>query len=145
MPTMTHQLGATTSIGIDLHLVQKPKLGGRYADDSLIYISYFVGTLYIHVLFCFVFFLFFVFLVLISAFQNIKRPKIFLLFLFVCLFSSLALVCFVSHFLVWYLKNPKRFCFVCCFLLFLFQISKTQKYLLFFFGFVKFVVEFSLP
>jgi hypothetical protein len=35
--------------GIDLHLGQKPKLGGRYADDSLIYISYFVGTLYIHV------------------------------------------------------------------------------------------------
>jgi hypothetical protein len=35
--------------GIDLHLGQKPKLGGRYADDSLIYISYFVSTLYIHV------------------------------------------------------------------------------------------------
>jgi hypothetical protein len=35
--------------GIDLHLGQNPKLGGRYADDSLIYISYFVGTLYIHV------------------------------------------------------------------------------------------------
>jgi hypothetical protein len=35
--------------GIDLHLGQKPKLGGRYADDSLIYISYFIGTLYIHV------------------------------------------------------------------------------------------------
>jgi hypothetical protein len=35
--------------GIDLHLGQKPKLGGRYADDTLIYISYFVGTLYIHV------------------------------------------------------------------------------------------------
>jgi hypothetical protein len=35
--------------GIDLHLGQKPKLGGRYPDDSLIYISYFVGTFYIHV------------------------------------------------------------------------------------------------
>jgi hypothetical protein len=35
--------------GIDLHLGQKPKLRGRYADDSLIYVSYFVGTLYIHV------------------------------------------------------------------------------------------------
>jgi hypothetical protein len=34
--------------GIDLHLGQKPKLGGRYANGSLIYISYFVGTLYIH-------------------------------------------------------------------------------------------------
>jgi hypothetical protein len=36
-------------VGIDLHLGQKPKLGGRYADDLLIYISYFVGPLYIHV------------------------------------------------------------------------------------------------
>jgi hypothetical protein len=49
MPTMTHQPGVITSVGIDLHLGQKPKLGGRYADNSLIYTSYFVGTLYIHV------------------------------------------------------------------------------------------------
>jgi hypothetical protein len=28
MPTMTHQLGAITGVGIDLHLGQKPKLGG---------------------------------------------------------------------------------------------------------------------
>jgi hypothetical protein len=49
MSMMTHQLGAITGDGIDLHLGQKPKLGGRYADDSLIYILYFVGTLYIHV------------------------------------------------------------------------------------------------
>jgi hypothetical protein len=67
-------------VGIDLHLGQKPKLGGRYADDSLIYISYFVGTLYIHVSLSF---LFFVSLVFISTFQNTKRPKIFSLFLFV--------------------------------------------------------------
>jgi hypothetical protein len=51
MPTMTHQPGAITSVGIDLHLGEKPKLGGRYADNSLIYTSYFVGTLYIHVSF----------------------------------------------------------------------------------------------
>jgi hypothetical protein len=49
MPMMTHQLGAITGDRVDLHLGQKPKLGGRYADDTLIYISYFVGTLYIHV------------------------------------------------------------------------------------------------
>jgi hypothetical protein len=49
MPMMTHQLGAITGVGIDLHLGQKPKLGGRYTDNSLIYTSYFVGTLYIHV------------------------------------------------------------------------------------------------
>jgi cation transporter-like permease len=90
MPTMTHHLGAITRVGIELHLGQKPKLGGRYADDSLIYISYFVGTLYIHVS------LFFV--VLVSTFQNIKRPKIFLLFLFICLFTFLVLVCFVFYF-----------------------------------------------
>jgi hypothetical protein len=47
-------------------------------------------------------------------------------------------------FLVWYLKNPKIFCFVRYFLSLLFQKLKTQKYLLFFFGFVKFVAEFSL-
>jgi hypothetical protein len=41
--------GRVGRVGIDLHLGQNPKLGGRYADDSLIYISYFVGTLYIHV------------------------------------------------------------------------------------------------
>jgi hypothetical protein len=82
-------------VGIDLHLGQKPKLGGRYADDSLIYILYFVGTLYIHVLLSLVSLLI---LVLISTFQNTKRPEIFLLFLFVCLFRSLALVCFISYF-----------------------------------------------
>jgi hypothetical protein len=46
---MTHQPGAATGARIDLHLGQKPKHGGRYADGSLIYISYFVGSLYIHV------------------------------------------------------------------------------------------------
>jgi hypothetical protein len=46
---MTHQPGAATGVRIDLHLGQKPKLGGRYADNSLIYISYFIGSLYIHV------------------------------------------------------------------------------------------------
>jgi hypothetical protein len=51
-------------VGIDLHLGQKPKLGGRYADNLLIYTSYFIGTLYIHVslsfslLFLFLFLLF---------------------------------------------------------------------------------------
>jgi hypothetical protein len=41
--------------GIDLHLGQKPKLGGRYVGDTLIYIIYFVGTLYIHVSLSFVY------------------------------------------------------------------------------------------
>jgi hypothetical protein len=84
-------------------------------------------------------FLFFVVLVLISIFQNTKRPKIFLLFLFVCLFSFLVLVCFTSYFWfdIWKIQkyfalfavssvlalkfeNPKLFvvllwfCKVCC-------------------------------
>ena len=42
-------------LGSDLHLGQKPKLGGRYTDISLIYISSSVGTLYIHVSLSFAF------------------------------------------------------------------------------------------
>jgi hypothetical protein len=48
-------------VGIDLHLGKKPKLGGRYADDSLIYILHFVGPLYIHVLLSLLFSLLFPF------------------------------------------------------------------------------------
>jgi hypothetical protein len=58
-------------VGIDLHLGQKPKLGGRYADDSLIYTSYFVGTLYIHVLLSFS--LLFLFLFLLSKTQKDQK------------------------------------------------------------------------
>jgi hypothetical protein len=69
-------------VGIDLHLGQKPKLGGRYADDSLIYTSYFVGTLYIHVSLSFS--LLFLFLFLLSKTQ--KDQKYFCCF---SLFASL--------------------------------------------------------
>jgi hypothetical protein len=48
--------------GIDLHLGKKRKLGGRYANDSLIYILYFVGTLYIHVSLSFLYLFSFLFL-----------------------------------------------------------------------------------
>jgi hypothetical protein len=72
MPMMTHQLGAITGDGIDLHLGQKPKLGGTYADDSLIYISYFVGTLYIHVSFSFLSLLFLL-LFLVSKTQKDQK------------------------------------------------------------------------
>jgi hypothetical protein len=85
--------GRVGQVGIDLHLGQKPKLGGRYADDSLIYTLYFVGSLYIH---CFSFF---IVLVLISTFQNTKRPKIFPLFLSIWFFGFLPLVCFTCYFL----------------------------------------------
>jgi hypothetical protein len=63
MLMMIHQPGVIIRVGIDLHLGQKPKLGGRYTDISLIYTSYSLGTLYIHVSFSF-FFFFFVVLVL---------------------------------------------------------------------------------
>jgi hypothetical protein len=65
---------------IDLHLGQKPKLGGRYADNTLIYIYHILSVLCISMFR----FLFLIVLVLISTFQNTKRPKIFPLFLFVC-------------------------------------------------------------
>jgi hypothetical protein len=70
-------------VGIDLHLGQKPKLGGRYVDDSLVYISYFVGTLYIHVSLSFLFFVI-LFLFLLSKTQ--KDQKYFRCF---SLFASL--------------------------------------------------------
>jgi hypothetical protein len=56
MLMMIHQPGVIIRIGIDLHLGQKPKLGGRYTDISLIYTSYSVRTLYIHVSLSFFFF-----------------------------------------------------------------------------------------
>jgi hypothetical protein len=124
MPMMTHRLGAITRDGIDLHLGQKPKLGGMYADDSLIYISYFVGTLYIHdSLSC----LFFVVLVLASTFQNTKGPKIFPLFLFVFFFSSLALVCFVSYFLFDIRKIQKDFALFAVSFCSCFKIQKPKN------------------
>jgi hypothetical protein len=79
---MIHQPGAAIRAGIELHLGQKPKLGGRYADDSLIYISYFVGPLYIHVSLS----LLFQFLLLLS--QTQKDQKYFRCF---SLFGSLVL------------------------------------------------------
>jgi hypothetical protein len=71
IPPMTHQPGVITSVGIDLHLGQKPKLGGRYTDNSLIYTSYFVGTLYIHVSLSFS--LLFLFLFLLSKTQKDQK------------------------------------------------------------------------
>jgi hypothetical protein len=139
LPRHTTEVPPHGRVGIDLHLGQKPKLGGRYADDSLIYILYFVGPLYIHVSFSLVFsFLF-------PPFQNTKRPKIFLMFLFVCLFSLLPLVCFSCYFRFAIWKIQKYFALSAISFCFCFKNRKLQKYLLFFFGFVKFVTEFSLP
>jgi hypothetical protein len=83
MLTMTHQPGVITSAGIDLHFGQKPKLGGRYADNSLIYTSYSIRTLYIHVSFSF---FFYVVLVLFLLSKTQKYQKYFCYF---SLFASL--------------------------------------------------------
>jgi hypothetical protein len=64
-------------VGIDLHLGQKPKLGERYTDNPLIYTSYSVGTLYIHVSFSF---FFFVVLVLFLLPKTQKDQKYFCYF-----------------------------------------------------------------
>ncbi len=69
--------------GIDFHLGQKPKLGGRYTDNPLISISYLVGTLYIHVSLSFAFVLFVV-VVLFCLSKTQKAQKYF------CCFSSFA-------------------------------------------------------
>jgi hypothetical protein len=83
MLMMIHLLGVIISVGIDLHLGQRPKLGGRYTDISLIYTSYSVGTLYIHVLLSF---FFFVVLVLFLLSKTQKDQKYFHFF---SLFASL--------------------------------------------------------
>jgi hypothetical protein len=77
--------GRVGRVGIDFHLGQKPKLGGRYADDSLIYISYFVGPMYIHVS------LSLLFLFLFPLFQNKKKDQ-----KYFCYFSLFAFsVCYI--------------------------------------------------
>jgi hypothetical protein len=131
--------GRVGRVGIDLHLGQKPKLGERYADDSLTYISYLVGPLYIHVSLSLLFSFLFSLLPKHKKTKNISVVSLYL----VLWFATLGLLYLL--FSVCYLKNPKIFCFVCYFFLPLFQKSKTPKILLFFFGFVKFVAEFSSP
>jgi hypothetical protein len=138
-PMMTHQLGAATGVGIDLHLGQKPKLGGRYADDSLIYISYFVGS------FVYSYFAFFIVLVLVFiSSKTQKEQKYFRCF---SLFGSLVFHPWVVLLAisVCYLKNPKIFCFVCYFLPLLLQKLKTPKIFVVLLRFCKVVAEFSLP
>jgi hypothetical protein len=77
-------------VGIDLHLGQKPKLGGMYDDNSLI-IHQILSGLCISMFRFLSFSLLFLFC---FYFPKHKRPKILQLFLFVCFFSFLVLVCF---------------------------------------------------
>jgi hypothetical protein len=98
---ITHRLGAAIRAEIDLHLGQKPKLGGRYADDALIYMLYFVGPLYIHVLPS----LLFSFLLLLSKTQ--KDQKYFRCF---SLFGSLVFYLWFALFAIFglLLEKPKN-------------------------------------
>ena len=86
--SMIHRLGAATRVGIDLHLGQKTKLGGRYTDITLIYISY------LQVL-CTSTFLFlspsFVIPILLSLSKTQKDQKY-----FYCFSSFVSLVYFIS-------------------------------------------------
>jgi hypothetical protein len=105
MPLMTQQLGSFIGDGIDLHLGQKPKLGG--GTPTIHSSIYNILSVLCISMFCFLFFSMIV-LVLISTFQNTKNSKNILLCL---LFPSVL----VSKF-----ENPKIFvlllwfCKVCC-------------------------------
>ena len=59
--------------GRELHLGQKPKLGGRYADITLIYISYYVGSLNIYVSLSFFLAFFVLVLFLLSKTQKDQK------------------------------------------------------------------------
>src|SRR4051794_41178529 len=121
-------------IGHEFHLGQKPKLGGRYADNHT----------HLHIVFCrsiiypcLVFF----FLLLVQFYfcfpKHKKTKNISVVSLWFFVFGLLNLLVSLLF------ENPKIFYFLCFVLAF--QKSKTQKYFVFFFGFVKFVAEFSGP
>jgi hypothetical protein len=133
MLTMTHQPRAITRVGIDFHLGQKHNLGGRYTDNPLIYTSFSVGTLYIHVLLSFFFFV----VLFYFTFQNTKRPKIFLLFLFVCFFRFLVLVFFTFYFWFDISKKSKKIMLCLLFPSALVLKFENPKIFVVLFGFVK--------
>jgi hypothetical protein len=78
-------------VGIDLHLGKSLSLGGGMPTTHSS-IHHILSVLCISM---FAFFLFLCCSCFISVFQNTKRPKIFLLFLFICFFSFLILICFI--------------------------------------------------
>jgi hypothetical protein len=104
---------------------------------------------HLHIIFCRTFvyscFTFSSVLVLISTFPKHKKTKnISIVSLYLVLwFSTFGLLYLL--FSVCYLKNPKIFCFVCYFLLLLFQKLKTPKIFVVLLRFCKVVAEFSSP
>jgi hypothetical protein len=108
---------------IDLHLGQKPKLGGMYTDDSLIYKSYFVGSMYIHISLS----LLFLFLFLLSKTQKDQKYfRCFSLFVFLVRYlwfslfaifgllfeksKNISLCSLFPFVLVSKIENPKNIC-----------------------------------
>jgi hypothetical protein len=85
MLMMTHQPGAITRVGIDLHLGQNPKLGGGIPTTH----SFIHHILSGHCISMFRFLSFSLLFLFCFYFPKHKRPKIFLLFIFVCFFSFL--------------------------------------------------------
>src|SRR4051812_10932609 len=88
MKVLLRRITETPLLGLhgnDLHLCQKPKLGGRYADILLIYISYLIGRLYIHIS------LSFVVLILFLLSKTQKDQKDYSCFSFVLFWSFLLL------------------------------------------------------
>ena len=77
--------------------------------------------------------------------KNTKRPKIFLLFLFVCFFFFLPWFVFPFCFVWTIRKTQKDFALLCFFflLVLVFKNRKHEKYLSFFFGFCEFVAGFG--
>jgi hypothetical protein len=133
---MTHQPGATIGAGIDLHLGQKPKLGG--GTPTIHSSTYHILLVLCIFMFCFLYCSrsYFCF----PKHKKTKNISVVSLFVFLDFYLWLALLAIFG--LVF--EKSKNILLGCYFLLFLFQKSKTQKYLLFFFGFVKFVAWFSL-
>ena len=144
-PEMSHQLWHRTHDGIDLHLGQKPKLGGRYTDIThSFYISYSVGTLYIHVSFSF--FLFGSFLLCCCFSKRKKTKNISVVSLCFLAFFKVSSFSLLSFNLSCYSKIQKHLALLLVSFYSLFQNSKTQKYFFFFFCFVKFAAGCnSLP
>ena len=101
--------------GIDLHLGQKTKVGGRYTDITRSSIYHILSVLCISM---FPFFLSFCSFLLCSCFSKHKKTKN------ISVVSSFSLLGFnfKLHF-----ENPKTFCFVACFFCSCFKIQKSKN------------------
>ena len=98
-------------------------LGGRYTNITHSSIYHILLILCIS-MFCFLSFVVSCF-VLVS--QNTKRPKIFLLFLFVTCFLLVSSFSLLGFYFKLHFKNPKTVCFAACFFCSCFKIRKPKN------------------